>query len=60
MTNFDLLGGVPVINAIGTPRTIGDTLGQRLKPRLQVLTQYLREQLAKPTLRKVPMSFQPI
>ncbi len=46
MTNLDLLGGVPVINAIGTPRTIGDTLGQRLKPRLQVLTQYLREQLA--------------
>ena len=46
MATLDLLGGVPVINAIGTPRTIGDTLGQRLKPRLQVLTQYLKEQLA--------------
>lgn len=31
---------------MGTPRTIGETIGQRLKPRLQVLAQYLTEQLA--------------
>jgi len=31
---------------MGTPRTIGETMGMRLKPRLQVLTQYLTEQLA--------------
>jgi hypothetical protein len=30
---------------MGTPRTIGETLGGRLKPRLQVLAQYLLEQL---------------
>ncbi len=31
---------------MGTPRTIGETIGSRLKPRLQVLAQYLLEQLA--------------
>lgn len=31
---------------MGTPRTIGETIGARLKPRLQVLAQYLLEQLA--------------
>lgn len=50
MATLDLIGGVPVINAIGTPRMIGDTIGQRLKPRLQVLAQYLREQLASAIL----------
>lgn len=40
----ELIGGVPLIHAVGTPRTIGEILGYRLKPRLQVLAQYLREQ----------------
>jgi hypothetical protein len=31
---------------MGTPRTIGETIGSRLRPKLQVLTQYLIEQLA--------------
>ena len=31
---------------MGTPRTIGETLGTRLKPKLQVLAQYMLEQLA--------------
>jgi len=42
----DFLGGIPVISVMGTPRTIGETIGSRLKPRLQVLAQYLIEQLA--------------
>lgn len=42
----DVLGGIPVISVMGTPRTIGETIGARLKPRLQVLAQYLLEQLA--------------
>ena len=42
----DVLGGIPVISVMGTPRTIGETIGGRLKPRLQVLAQYLLEQLA--------------
>ena len=46
VATLDILGGIPVINAIGTPRTIGETIGQRLKPRLQVLAQYLKEQMA--------------
>ncbi len=46
VATLDIIGGIPVINAIGTPRTIGETIGQRLKPRLQVLAQYLKEQLA--------------
>jgi hypothetical protein len=46
VATLDILGGIPVINAIGTPRAIGETIGQRLKPRLQVLTQYLKEQLS--------------
>lgn len=46
VATLDIIGGIPVINAIGTPRTIGETIGQRLKPRLQVLSQYLKEQLA--------------
>ena len=50
MATLDIIGGIPVINAIGTPRMIGDTIGQRLKPRLQVLTQYLKEQLASAIL----------
>ena len=46
MTIADVVGGVPVVSVMGTPRTIGETMGMRLKPRLQVLTQYLTEQLA--------------
>jgi isopenicillin-N N-acyltransferase-like protein len=46
VATLDILGGIPVINAIGTPRTIGETIGQRLKARLQVLAQYLKEQMA--------------
>jgi hypothetical protein len=46
VTIADVLGGVPVISVMGTPRTIGETMGSRLKPRLQVLAQYLLEQLA--------------
>ncbi|MBA3684753.1 MAG: hypothetical protein H0W72_05870 [Planctomycetes bacterium] len=46
MANADILGGLPLLSVMGTPRTMGDGLGQRLKPRLQVLTQYLSEQLA--------------
>jgi hypothetical protein len=46
VTIADVLGGVPVISVMGTPRTIGETIGARLKPRLQVLAQYLLEQLA--------------
>ncbi len=42
----DVLGGIPVISVMGTPRTIGESIGGRLKPRLQVLAQYLLEQLA--------------
>jgi hypothetical protein len=42
----DVLGGIPVISVMGTPRTIGETIGSRLKPRLQVLADYLMEQLA--------------
>jgi len=41
-----MVGGIPLLSVIGTPRTIGEGLGQRLKSRLQVLAQYLAEQLA--------------
>jgi hypothetical protein len=41
----EVVGGIPVITASGTPRSIGETIGQRLRSRLQVLAQYLREQL---------------
>ena len=41
-----MLGGIPLISVIGTPRAIGEGLGHRLKSRLQVLAQYLAEQLA--------------
>ncbi len=43
---LDLIGGIPLITAVGTPRAIGEAIGARCKPRLQVLAQYLREQLA--------------
>lgn len=46
VANLDIIGGIPAITAIGTPRMIGETIGQRLKPRLQVLAQYLKEQLS--------------
>jgi hypothetical protein len=49
--NAEVIGGVPLIAVIGTPRTMGGHLGTRLKPRLQVLSQYLTDQLcthAKP------------
>ena len=41
-----MVGGIPLLSVIGTPRAIGEGLGQRLKSRLQVLAQYLAEQLA--------------
>ncbi|MCK6490668.1 MAG: C45 family peptidase [Planctomycetes bacterium] len=44
--NPEMVGGVPLISVIGTPRTIGETIGSRLRSRLQVLSQYLMEQLA--------------
>jgi len=40
-----MVGGIPLVSAIGTPRAMGESLGQRLKPRLQVLAQYQLEQL---------------
>jgi len=43
--NAEVIGGVPLVSVIGTPRTMGEHLGSRLKPRLQVLSQYLAEQL---------------
>ena len=43
--NAEVIGGVPLIAVIGTPRTMGGHLGSRLKPRLQVLSQYLTDQL---------------
>ena len=46
MGNLEVVGGVPLVSAIGTPRTIGHTLGLRFRPRLQVLCQYVAEQLA--------------
>lgn len=49
MAIADVLGGVPVISVMGTPRTIGETIGTRLRSRLQVLAQYLLEQLAAGT-----------
>ena len=45
MNNAEVIGGVPLVSVIGTPRTMGERLGARLKPRLQVLSQYLAEQL---------------
>ena len=41
-----MVGGIPLLSVIGTPRSLGEGLGQRLKSRLQVLAQYLAEQLA--------------
>ena len=43
--NTEVVGGVPLMSVIGTPRTMGGHLGSRLKPRLQVLSQYLADQL---------------
>lgn len=43
--NAEVIGGVPLVSVIGTPRTMGEHLGARLKPRLQVLSQYLADQL---------------
>lgn len=57
MTNAELVGGLPQISLIGTPRAIGEALGQRLKPRLQVLSEYLLENLAQNArLSSTPMS----
>jgi hypothetical protein len=52
VNNAEVIGGVPLVSVIGTPRTMGERIGTRLKPRLQVLAQYLSEQLctlAKPS-----------
>lgn len=46
MAHVDVLGGIPVVTVIGTPRTMGHRLGERMRPRLQVLAQFLGEQLA--------------
>ena len=43
---LDLVGGIPLITATGTPRALGEAIGVRCKSRLQVLAQYLKEQLA--------------
>lgn len=43
--NREVVGGVPLVLVIGTPRTMGGHHGMRLKPRLQVLAGYLSEQL---------------
>ncbi len=45
VNNAEVIGGVPLVSVIGTPRTMGERIGTRLKPRLQVLAQYLSEQL---------------
>ncbi len=45
-STIEIVGGVPLISVIGTPRTIGENIGKRLASRLQVLSQYLLEQLA--------------
>jgi hypothetical protein len=45
VSNPEVVGGIPLVSALGTPRAMGEALGQRLKPRLQVLAQYLLEQL---------------
>jgi len=45
VNNAELIGGVPLVSVIGTPRTMGERVGSRLKPRLQVLAQYLADQL---------------
>ncbi|GDY13474.1 hypothetical protein LBMAG53_23520 [Planctomycetota bacterium] len=43
--NSDVVGGIPMVTVIGTPRAMGDLLGRRLRPRLQVLSQFLAGQL---------------
>ncbi len=45
VSNLEVVGGIPLVSVIGTPRTMGANLGQRFKPHLQVLSQYLMEQL---------------
>ena len=42
----DQTGGLPVVSAMGTPRAVGTTLGQRLRARLQVAAQILVERHA--------------
>lgn len=42
----DMVGGLPLLTVTGTPRAIGESIGQRLKPRLQLLAQYALEQVA--------------
>lgn len=49
MTNVEVVGGIPLVSVIGTPRTMGANLGQRLRPKLQVLAQYLLEQFTAAT-----------
>ncbi len=45
VSNAEVVGGIPLVSVIGTPRTMGEHLGSRLKSRLQVLAQYFFEQL---------------
>lgn len=47
VTNAEIVGGLPQISLIGTPRAIGEALGQRLKAKLHVLTEYLLENLSQ-------------
>jgi hypothetical protein len=49
VTNVEVVGGIPLVSVMGTPRTMGNHLGQRLKPKLQVLAQYLLEQFTSAT-----------
>jgi hypothetical protein len=46
VANTDMVGGIPLLSIAGTPRTIGEELGQRLKPHLHVLSRHLAEQVA--------------
>lgn len=44
-----MVGGIPLVSVMGTPRTMGAHLGGRLRPKLQVLAQYLLEQFTTAT-----------
>jgi hypothetical protein len=46
VSNVEVVGGIPLVSVIGTPRTMGANIGTRLRPKLQLLAQYLMEQLA--------------
>jgi hypothetical protein len=41
----EMVGGIPLVTVVGTPRAMGEHLGERLRPRLHMLSQYLLEQI---------------